>query len=191
MKQLIAILMAMGVAAGYAQTRSVQTPWYQVEYDEALESPVTITYQVECTETTISRKGMDFRRVDSIHTSDAADYRNNVWDKGHMAPAAAFACDQEALRATFLYVNCALQHESLNRGAWRQLEAWERKQAESGVPVTVRILVEWVGAQDTLATGAVVPTHFSKWVTCNGVTTGFRFPNSAVGGAVFWRFEQH
>jgi DNA/RNA endonuclease G (NUC1) len=133
MKHIVMIIIAMGVACGYAQNRRFQNPWYQVEYSEALESPVIITYQVECTTTTVSRKGMDFKRVDSIHTSNKEDYKHNVWDKGHMAPAAAFACDAEALRSTFLYVNCALQHQALNRGAWRELEAWERRQAQVGL----------------------------------------------------------
>jgi hypothetical protein len=75
-------MIIMCVAFGYAQTRSVQTPWYQVEYDETLEQPVRVTYQVECTTTTVSRKGMDFKRVDSIHTSNKEDYEDNVWDKG-------------------------------------------------------------------------------------------------------------
>jgi endonuclease G, mitochondrial len=189
MKYILTIMIIMCVAFGYAQTRSVQTPWYQVEYDETLEQPVRVTYQVECTTTTVSRKGMDFKRVDSIHTSNKEDYEDNVWDKGHMAPAAAFACDKAALKATFLYVNCALQHQSLNRGAWRQLEDWERKQAE-GSPVRVEIRVCWEGDAVELPTGAVVPTHFEKTVWANGTTYRFRFPNVDTRGSSFWQFEQ-
>ena len=92
MKYRLTILITMCVAFGYAQTRSVQTPWYQVEYDETLEQPVRVTYQVECTTANVSRKGKHFKRVDSIHTSNKKDYEDNPWDKGHMAPAAAFAC---------------------------------------------------------------------------------------------------
>ena len=55
------------------------------------------------------------------------DYVNNVWDKGHLAPAAAFNCDRETIKKTFSYLNCALQHEGLNRGPWKELERliWE------------------------------------------------------------------
>jgi endonuclease G len=189
MKHIVMIIIAMGVACGYAQNRRFQTQWYQVEYSEALESPVIITYQVECTTTTVSRKGMDFKRVDSIHTSNKEDYKHNVWDKGHMAPAAAFACDAEALRSTFLYVNCALQHQALNRGAWRELEAWERRQAQVG-PVRVEIRVLWQNFAAELPTGAVVPTHFEKTIWANGTTYRFRFPNVDTSGSDFWQFEQ-
>lgn len=188
MKHIVMIIIAMGVACGYAQNRRFQTPWYQVEYDEALESPVTITYQVACTSTTVSRKGMDFKRVDSIHTSNAADYKHNVWDKGHMAPAAAFACDAEALRSTFLYVNCALQHASLNRGPWKELEAWERELAKR-FQVQVTINVYHDDTSDTLATGAVVPAYFEKIVQWGDSARIFIFPNVACSGQPYTAFE--
>ena len=44
----------------------------------------------------------------------------------HLAPASAFSCDKETLRSTFTYLNSALQHQSLNRGVWNRLEAFER-----------------------------------------------------------------
>jgi DNA/RNA endonuclease G (NUC1) len=58
-------------------------------------------------------------------TSDTRDYLNNVYDRGHLAPAADFNCDLASLRKTF-YLNCALQYDELNRGVWRLLEEHER-----------------------------------------------------------------
>jgi DNA/RNA endonuclease G (NUC1) len=57
-------------------------------------------------------------------TSDTRDYLN-VYDRGHLAPAADFNCDLASLR-TFTYLNCALQYDELNRGVWRLLEEHER-----------------------------------------------------------------
>jgi endonuclease G len=54
------------------------------------------------------------------------DYLNNVYDRGHLAPAADFNCDLATLRKTFTYLNCALQYDELNRGVWRLLEEHER-----------------------------------------------------------------
>jgi endonuclease G len=62
-----------------------------------------------------------------VKTSDGKDYEGNVWDKGHCAPAADFNCTRETLWQTFSYLNCILQHEKLNRGAWRLLEVRERE----------------------------------------------------------------
>jgi DNA/RNA endonuclease G (NUC1) len=59
-------------------------------------------------------------------TSDTRDYLNNVYDRGHLAPAADFNCDLASLRKTFTYLNCALQYDELNRGVWRLLEEHER-----------------------------------------------------------------
>ena len=92
---------------------------YQVKYSEVLEQPLEVKYKVLCPSGDASRKGMDFYTNDSIHTSNNEDYKTNVWDKGHMAPAADFNCNTTMLRQTFSYLNCALQHQDLNRVHWR------------------------------------------------------------------------
>ena len=53
---------------------------YQVNYSEVYQQPTKIKYHIECPNGTASRKGMDFYTVDSVITSDNADYANNVWD---------------------------------------------------------------------------------------------------------------
>lgn len=76
---------------------------YEVVYSEIYQQPLKVTYEVLCPSGTASRKGMDFYTNDSIITSDNLDYVNNVWDKGHMAPAAAFTCDIPTLKKHFLF----------------------------------------------------------------------------------------
>jgi DNA/RNA endonuclease G (NUC1) len=87
---------------------------FKVLYSQEMEQPLEVWYKVECPNGTASRKGMDFYVCDSIHTSSAEDYENNVWDKGHMAPAASFSCNGNMIWQTFTYLNCALQHQDLN-----------------------------------------------------------------------------
>ncbi|MFM7982580.1 MAG: DNA/RNA non-specific endonuclease, partial [Candidatus Fonsibacter sp.] len=87
----------------------IKTKLFVIEYSEKLEQPTSIQYTVMCPNGTASRSGMDFYTNDSIHTSDNADYANNIYDKGHLAPAADFNCDRETLHQTFSYLNCALQ----------------------------------------------------------------------------------
>ncbi len=164
-----------------AQVRYVDAGIFQVEYNEAFEQPQRLWYTVQCTEGTFSRSGLNFYSVDSVHTSNNADYANNEWDKGHLAPAADFACDSLALRQTFSYLNCALQHESLNRGPWKGLEDLEREMAEHG-PVQVLVVVEFEPLPNrqairTLPTGAQIPTYFSKTLEHKGHTWTYRFPN--------------
>lgn len=160
MKNLLALLLFPTCL--FAQLRDsvyVKTDIFECVYSEVLEQPKWIKYTVLCPNGTASRKGMDFYTVSGIKTSDNADYANNVYDKGHMAPAADFNCTTEMLHKTFSYVNCALQHQDLNRVAWRLLEAKERELAASGV-VSVYIRVDF--SKDVLPTGATVPSGFYK-----------------------------
>ena len=74
----------------FAQKRDsvrVKTPIFNVIYSEKLEQPLWMEYKVSCPGGKASRAGMDFYVNDSIHTSDALDYSNNIYDKGHLAPA--------------------------------------------------------------------------------------------------------
>ena len=109
------------------------------------------------------RGGMNFYKVDSILTSDNDDYSGNVWDKGHMAPAADFNCDVVMLKKTFSYLNCALQHEGLNRGPWKELERFERNLAKVYTFVNVTIIVKF---EDTpkhwLPSGALIPVFQNR-----------------------------
>lgn len=150
---------------------------YQVVYSEVYEQPLRVTYEVLCPSGTASRKGMDFFTNDSIITSDNRDYANNVWDKGHMAPAAAFTCDIPTLKKTFSYLNCSLQHENLNRGVWRILEEHERNLAKSGKKVNVEIVVDFKNSQK-IPTGATVPSGYWKTIYVNGeIFECYYFPN--------------
>ena len=73
---------------------------YQGVYSEVYEQPLEVTYTVKCPNGQASRTGMDFYTDDKIHTSDNDDYSDNIWDKGHLAPAAAFSCTKETLKKT-------------------------------------------------------------------------------------------
>jgi DNA/RNA endonuclease G (NUC1) len=132
---------------------------------------------------------MDFYTVDSIITSDNADYANNVWDKGHLAPAAAFNCTREMLHRTFSYLNCTLQHQDLNRGAWRLLEAHERDLAAVGRSVDVVIVLDFTNAQK-LPTGATIPSGFWKSIYVGGRPVEcYYFPNTKPANTDYTRFK--
>jgi len=162
---------------------------YQVNYSEVYQQPTKIKYHVQCANGTASRKGMDFYTVDSVITSDNADYANNVWDKGHLAPAADFNCSRETLHKTFSYLNCTLQHQDLNRGAWRLLESRERDLASVGRNVDVVIVLDFTNAQK-LPTGATIPSGFWKSIYIEGIVAEcYYFPNSKPANTDYTRFK--
>jgi endonuclease G len=152
----------------------VNSDIFTILYSEKFEQPIWIKYNVKCPSGTASRTGMDFYANDSIHTSDNADYANNDWDKGHMAPAASFNCTREMLYKTFTYLNCSLQNQYLNRGVWRLLEARERELAKI-YNVSVFIRVEF--STLTLRTGARLPLSYHKQIAYNGITECYFFKN--------------
>ena len=166
MKRILLLVLLLPVLAFGQKLREavkVKTPVYEVVYNEKLEQPTWIQYTVQCPNGTASRAGMDFYVNDSIKTSDAADYVNNVYDKGHLAPAADFNCTKELLYQTFSYLNCALQNQHLNRGVWRMLEEYERELAKTE-KVTVTITLVFDKKSIKLPSGATVPSGFYKTI---------------------------
>ena len=172
----------------FSQTVEIKNDVFEVSYSEQLEQPLKVNYLVKCTNGKFSRSGLDFVKDKNVHTSDNDDYRNNVWDKGHMAPAAAFSCDEGTLRQTFSYLNCSLQHESLNRGPWKSLEGLERDLAFLYGEVEVTIEVIFSEDSERLDTGATVPDAFRKTIKVNNDSFSFYFENKNVKGIDWTEF---
>lgn len=142
---------------------TIKNEIFEIQYSEVLESPLVVKYKVACVNGTASRAGMDFYTVPNVHTTDNADYVNNIYDKGHMAPAADFNCTKEMLRLTFSYVNCSLQDQGLNRLTWRFLEAKEREYAKTNT-VNIVITVDVDKTCTKLPSGAYVPKGYYKTI---------------------------
>jgi len=84
-------------------------------------------------------------------------------------------------------LNCALQHEGLNRGPWKELERFERNLAKIYDEVSVKIEVIFEGT-DTVSGGATIPTCFVKEITFGGRTIRFEFPNKDVSGTDWYNY---
>jgi len=167
----------------------IKSSQFIIHYSEVYEQPLSVEYSVECTVSKFSRAGLDFFTCDSVITSDAEDYANNEWDKGHMAPAADFACNEALLKGTFTYLNCALQNDKLNRGVWRFLEAREREMALTG-PVKVRIDIHFSKSSKKLLTGATVPDGFTKTITKGKLKEVYYFPNAVPDKRTYKEYQK-
>ena len=192
MKKWLLFLILLVSTSLYAQVRRdsvyLDLKLYQVVYSEVLEQPKMVHYYVECPNGTASRKGLDFVFYKGVHSSDSKDYADNPYDKGHMAPAASMSCDSQTIKATFYYINCALQHQDLNRGAWKDLEQFERNLAKVGQKVEVTIRVDFKGAKK-LPTGATIPSGFWKTIRVNNTTYEFYFPNKTPERSDFMEYQ--
>lgn len=180
MKKYLFFILGMISLPSFGQLRDSlwwTTPYFNIAYSEVLEQPRYVEYGVACPNGTASRSGMDFYREEGIKTSDHKDYEHNEWDKGHMAPAADFNCSKDMLWETFTYMNCALQHESLNRGVWKYLESRERELANHHF-VKVKIRVVFDNNPPKVLGGASIPKGFYKEISYGNIIEIYYFPNT-------------
>ena len=144
-------------------TIRVKNNVFEVLYSQKLEQPLWLKYRSTNRPTNVNRGTMDFYTEKNIKTSDGEDYKANIYDKGHIAPAATFSDNMENLKQTFSYLNSALQDQYLNRGEWRLLEEQERKWDDlESLTVVVKVFFDKTSKK--LLTGATVPSYFQKHI---------------------------
>ena len=177
MRFLILFLITINLSS-YSQDTLVKKDIFTVNYSESFEQPLWLEYDIICNGE-LKRGNRRFRTEKGIHTSDNADYKFNVWDKGHLAPAATFNCSEQMLDETFSFLNCALQHEKLNQGPWKQLEKFERNLSKS-YSVRVRIDLIFDDSSIKLNSGATVASFFIKTIHFNNEIIVVKFPNTDV-----------
>ena len=151
---------------------------FKVWYSEVKEQPTKLIYTSTNRPKNVDRGSMNFYTEGDVYTSNNADYYNNVWDKGHLAPAATYSDSMVNLKQTFSFLNCALQNQYLNRGEWRLLEEEEREWDDIE-NLTITVELEWNGDYEILPTGGHIPTHMIKTIyfETSGTCRKFRFPN--------------
>lgn len=160
---LVSLFILIGISAFSQDTVRVKNQVFEVLYSQNLEQPVWIKYRSINRPTNVNRGAMDFYTEKTIKTSDALDYKANVYDKGHGAPAATFSDNMENLKQTFSYLNCILQDQYLNRGEWRLLEEQERKWDDSE-NLTVLIKIFFDNPVKRIPTNAAIPSHLQKHI---------------------------
>ena len=141
----------------------VENAVFKVWYNEIYEQPMKLVYTSTNRVKNVDRGSMNFYTEKEVHTSDNADYYRNVWDKGHLAPAATYSDSYENLRQTFSYLNCALQNQYLNRGEWRLLEEEERDWDDSQ-NLTITVDLVWDEGYEILPSGGHIPTDMIKHI---------------------------
>ena len=191
---LFGVLLSFGSVFSFGQTNEpiqIKTDIFEVVYSEHYQQPLLVRYEVDCPFGDVGRSGIQWYGYNGVTTSDIEDYRNNEWDRGHLAPAAAFNCDKETIKKTFSYLNCALQHEGLNRGPWKELERFERDLAKIYFPEQVKVEVEILFQNEEiwLPTGALIPSGFKKKITTPDNEYLFEFPNKDVAGQDWSNFR--
>ena len=110
--------------------------------------------------------------------AELVDYRHSGFDRGHMAPAAAFKRSVTAMSETFFLSNMAPQRPNLNRRIWSRLEAQVRTLAETHGSIWVftgSLYLDDAGnpadpVQFIGPNNVAVATHFYKVILCEHAT---------------------
>jgi endonuclease G len=147
----------------FGQDVRIKNEVFEVLYSQSLEQPLIIKYRSTNRPTNVNRGTMDFYKEPTIKTSDAADYKSNIYDKGHGAPAASFSDNMVNLKQTFSYLNCIMQDQYLNRGEWRLLEEQIRKWDDTE-NITVLIKTFFDTPVKRVPTGAAIPSYLQKHI---------------------------
>lgn len=193
----ILLLLPLSLLGQTQQLDTVHLTHYTVIYSQQYLQPVEVNYTVACPEPRKEKCPNNWStKISNAHnitTSNNDDYYKNIWDRGHMAPKASIDCSCELTQETYTFLNCALQHEKLNRAPspWYQLEELERELASQGEAVHVTVNV--IFSPDSLPTrrnGPTIPTAFCKTVITPTDTTNYYFPNSPPSSDNLADFEE-
>ncbi|MDF1629106.1 MAG: DNA/RNA non-specific endonuclease [Alcanivoracaceae bacterium] len=110
-------------------------PHFITWYDKDLRAPLWVAYRLTADDINDGVTRSDsFRsdpRLDYWERSDCADYKEDIFDQGHMVPSADMKRSEEAMATTFLMSNMTAQHCQFNRGPWQVLEELTRRWADS------------------------------------------------------------
>ena len=164
MKKIVILFSFLLVSLiSFGQNVRIKNEVFDVLYSQSLEQPLIIKYRSTNRPTNVNRGAMDFYKEENIKTSDADDYKANIYDKGHGAPAATFSDNMVNLKQTFSYLNCIMQDKYLNRGEWRMLEEQIRKWDDTE-NITVLIKTFFDKPVKKVTTGAAIPSHLQKHI---------------------------
>jgi len=164
MKKIVILFIFLILSlVSFGQNVRIKNDVFEVLYSQSLEQPLVIKYRSTNRPTNVNRGAMDFYKEENIKTSDADDYKANIYDKGHGAPAATFSDNMVNLKQTFSYLNCIMQDKYLNRGEWRMLEEQIRKWDDTE-NITVLIKTFFDKPVKKVATGAAIPSYLQKHI---------------------------
>ena len=155
---------------------------YLVYYSEEYQQPIYMSYYLKKGKK-LDKKRKEFRNqsiflvknkiyyhhakfaedtavIVQIKTSNYDDYKNTVYDRGHLASVRAFANYKDDYYINS-YLNCVLMNETLNSGVWNLIEEEEVKlNQDNEKQVFVEIFVSF--SEDTVLGGATIPSFFFK-----------------------------
>ena len=169
MKTLHALLFLMIPFVGLTQQTDIFTVYndiYIVDYSSKFQQPIKITYDVPRIHPdiivdvygNIKEPFNDYIYQSDKRTSNNEDYKNNIYDKAHLAPKSHFYSKSEKFKIINDYANIVLMHKDMNNSVWKMLENEVKKLSEK---YDINVKIEMIfSKQDTTKGGATIPSAF-------------------------------
>lgn len=98
-------------------------------YDLDTETPAFVAHLIDASTLRSGKRVDGFRPDPRLKPQDASEldeYKEKVFDRGHLAPSADFSFSDTAMINSCLLSNVAPQHDNFNRGTWLALENFAR-----------------------------------------------------------------
>lgn len=161
---------------------------YTLGYNEDAEQANWVAYALTRDNllNPIVERSNDFKEDPFVVTGSAtlSDYRKSNYDRGHLAPAADFRWDKDAMNESFYMSNMSPQAPDFNRGIWSTLESVVRNNAYNNgkMYITTGPVFYTDDTQKTIGANKVkVPDAFYKallvYSDSDKKTIGFLLPN--------------
>lgn len=91
------------------------------------------------------------------------DYKQSIYDRGHMAPSSDLAWNKEAEEESYLMTNISPQLASFNRGLWKSLETFIRNYVHQTQKEHIVIVGTVYNDQDpSIGRGVKIPSAYYK-----------------------------
>lgn len=149
----------------------VDHKYFKIAYNKSKRLAEYVSYQLTATQLKSKSAERNNKFIPDPYLVDnnipyvvTAEYVKTGYDRGHLAPSADFAWDQNANNMTFVMSNMVPQTPGLNRDAWKRLEDQVRKWACGEEKVTVITGPVLSGTLPKLKSGLEIPQEFFKIV---------------------------
>lgn len=159
---------------------------FDICYSCGWKTPKLVVYRVDgllADSVNLSRKRLRFRPDYTLPTrcrSYPRDYSKTGFDRGHLAPNAAFDYDRRVQKETFFMSNIAPQKPKMNRRLWAKIERFVRWKAKSEGNISVVTGV--CQSLGHIRNGVNIPRYWFKVIFSEkGKPVCFLVPNANVG----------
>ena len=159
---------------------------FDICYSCKYKHPLVVAYKLQgdLVKQTLKRKGMRFRPDYELPTkcrSYTKNYSHTGFDRGHLAPNAAFDYNKAIQKETFLLSNIAPQKPQLNRRLWAKIEKFIRVQAIRYK--NIEVVTGVCGNNGYIKNKVGIPAYWYKiiYIPKTNKTIAFLTPNTNVG----------